>query len=316
MTRRIAVFFGLSLGAALGLLALLVLVTRPSPGESLAVLMQGRGSATASLQQASREASRLIRLHRIEDPAVGEIGLVVSLPEPLPKRPLPVVVVLGGLGPGLDAIRHLPPAGQNVIVGYDWPLPEKLPKGFALLREGAALYGQLLRVPGQIAEAVRWVAAQPWAEQDRISVLGFSLGALAAPGAQRVLEAQGLSVGWTVLAYGGADLGNLVRHHPRLVPSWLRPLADWIAGTYLRPLDPAEHLPHLSGRFLLIGGKDDGLVPEASARLMRDLAPEPKTVVLLDGQHIGVGKGQEALLHEILKVVESWLTEQGAVNPR
>ena len=133
---------------------------------------------------------------------------------------------------------------------------------------------------------------------------------------QRLLEAKGLRVGWTVLAYGGANVGSLLRHHPRIRPDWARPLFGWLTEWLFRPLDPAEHLPYLSGRFLLIGGTDDGLIPEESAQLMRDLAPEPKTIVLLSGQHVGIGRDQNALLGQILEVTEDWLIDQGAVNPR
>lgn len=195
-------------------------------------------------------------------------------------------------------------------------MPPKLPRGMDLVWQAPELYEAVFRVPGQIAAVVAWLAAQPWAERERISLLGFSLGAVAAPAAQRVLEARGLRVGWTVLAYGGADIAGLLAHHPRIRPRWSRPLLGWLAERLLRPLDPAEHLPHLSGRFLLIGGRDDGLIPERSARLMRDLAPQPKTIVLLDGRHMGVGKDQTALMKRILEATEDWLTDQGAVNPR
>ena len=157
---------------------------------------------------------------------------------------------------------------------------------------------------------------QPWAERERISLLGFSLGAVAVPAAQRLLELRGLRVGWTVLAYGGADIANLLEHHPKAGPDWARPMIGWLAGRLFHPVDPAEHLPHLSGRFLVIGGTDDGLIPKHSAQLMRDLVPEPKTVLLLDGQHMGVGKAQTALLGQIQQVTEDWLVDQKAMNPR
>lgn len=312
----VARWIGLSFAAAVVLLAATAFYLRHPSGEPVDVLPRNGEAVRATLFEEIREEDRLIQRHRIEDPTLGEIGLVVSLPEPLPDHPLPLVVVLGGLGSGLGTIRRLPPAGDNIVVGYDWPLPDKLPRGIEFLRQGPALYERVLSVPGQIAAVIAWAAAQPWAEPDRISLLSFSLGALAAPAAQRLLEAQGGRIAWTVLAYGGGDLGNLVQSHPRLGPGWLRPLVGWVADFYFGPLDPVEHLPHLSGRFLVIGGEKDGLVPENSARLMQDLAPEPKTVVRLGGEHIGVGRDQEALMAEILSVVEAWLKEQAAVNPR
>lgn len=316
MLRRMARWFGLSVVVAVLLLAAFAFYLRHPSGDPIAVLPQNQEPVRATLLEEFHEDDRLIQRHRIEDPALGEVGLVVSLPEPLPEQPLPLVVVLGGLGSGLSTIRQLPPAGDNIVVGYDWPLPDKLPRGVDFLRQGPALYERVLTVPGQIAAVIAWAAAQPWAEPDRISLLTFSLGAMAAPAAQRLLQAQGGQVAWTVLAYGGADLGSLAESHPRIRRHWVSPLVGWIADFYFGPLDPAVHLPHLSGRFLVIGGEDDGLVPEDAARLMEELAPEPKRVVRLVGDHIGVGGGQEALMAEILAVVESWLKEQGAVNPR
>ena len=156
------------------------------------------------------KGGRLIQQYTIEDSALGPIGLVVSLPEPLPDRPLPILVVLGGLGTGLKNIRYVPPVGDNVVVGYDWPMPPKLPKGIDLIWQVPSLYDRVFRVPGQIAAVVEWVAAQPWAERERISVLGFSLGAVAAPPAQRLMEARGLRVGWTVAEFS-AIVSILVR---------------------------------------------------------------------------------------------------------
>jgi hypothetical protein len=48
---------------------------------------------------------------------------------------------------------------------------------------------------------------------------------------------------------------------------------------------------------------------------MRALTPEPKSVVLLEGEHVGMGAGQQALLQEIVRLTGTWLIEQGAVNP-
>ena len=316
MFRRTANWFGLILGVALALSALLLVVLQQPWRDSLAALPHGGGPATTMSHQALHKGGRLIQPYTIEDAALGPIGLVVSRPDPPPDRRLPILVVLGGLGTGLKNIQHVPPAGDNVVVGYDWPMPRKLPRGIDMIWQAPVLYDRVFKVPGQIASVVEWVAAQPWAERERISLLGFSLGAVAAPAVQRLLEARGLRVGWTVLAYGGADVAHLLEHHPRIGPDWARPLFGWLAKRLFRPLDPAEHLPHLSGRFLVIGGTADGLIPERSAQLMEELAPEPKTILRLSGQHMGGGKRQTALLKQILQATEDWLTDQGAVNPR
>ena len=258
--------------------------------------------------------ARTVRHYTLEHASLGPIGLVVSLPKPVPDRPLPIVLVLGGLGTGEKNIAPIRAAGDNAIIGYDWPIPRRLPKGLDLIRELPELYGRVLAVPGQVAAAINWLSTQPWADSGRISVLGFSLGALAAPAVQRLAEAAGHDVGWTVLAYGGAGVGDLIVAHPKVDAGWAEPLLAAAADMLLRPVEPAEHLPHLSGRFLVLGGSEDSMIPERSFDLMRGLTPEPKTVVLFDGEHMGMGESKRELLDEIIRISRGWLLEHGAVN--
>ena len=91
---------------------------------------------------------------------LGPVGLTVSLPAPLPVRPLRILVVLGGANTGRKNLRQVPTAGANILVGYDWPLPRKLPKGQDLARALPSPYPQLLEVPGQVAAAIGWIAGQ------------------------------------------------------------------------------------------------------------------------------------------------------------
>ena len=256
-------------------------------------------------------------LHHVvlDAPGVGRIGLAISLPDPLPKRPLPIVMVVGGLATGESNIRHIPGGGDNAIVGYDWPIPTRLPQGWGFIREVPDLYDRALRVPGQIAAALGWLAGQDWADPQRTSLLGYSLGALVVPAAQRLAELQGRTIGWTVLAYGGSPVGALLAANPYLKPRWAAPILSRVADVVFRPVEPGEHLPRLRGRFLVVGGRDDAFVPEAAARRMRDLAPEPKTIVLLEGGHMGVGADRQALLAKIIAVTTRWLADESAVNP-
>jgi hypothetical protein len=251
----------------------------------------------------------------LDAPGVGRIGLAISLPDPLPKRPLPIVMVVGGLATGERNIRQVPGGGDNAIVGYDWPVPTRRPQGWDFVRDAPDLYDRALRVPGQIAAALDWLAGQGWADPERTSLLGFSLGALVAPAAQRLAELRGHAIGWTALAYGGSPVGALLAANPYLKPRWAAPILSRVADLVFRPIEPGEHLPHLRGRFLLVGGRTDAFVPEAAARRMRDLAPEPKTIVLLEGGHLGVGADRQVLLAEIIAVTTRWLADEKAINP-
>jgi hypothetical protein len=258
---------------------------------------------------------RMLQHVVLDAPGVGRIGLAISLPDPLPNRPLPIVMVLGGLATGESNIRHVRGGGDNAIVGYDWPIPTALPRGWDFFRGAPDLYDRALRVPGQVAAALDWLAGQGWADPDRTSLLGFSLGALVAPAAQRLAELRGRAIGWTALAYGGSPIGALFAANPHMKPHWAAPIVSRVADLMFRPVEPGEHLPHLRGRFLLVGSRDDAFVPEEAARRMRDLAPEPKTTVLLKGGHMGVGANRQALLAEIIAVTTRWLADEKAVNP-
>ncbi len=283
--------------------------------DPLAALPRATENPVATDFAAEPRNGRTLQHVVLHAPGVGRIGLAISLPDPLPKRPLPIVMVLGGLATGERNIRHIAGGGDNAIVGYDWPIPTRLPQGWDFVREAPDLYDRALRVPGQIAAALDWLAGQGWADPERTSLLSFSLGALVAPAAQRLAELQGRAIGWTVLAYGGSPVGALLAANPYMKPRWVAPIFSRVADLVFRPVEPGEHLPHLRGRFLVVGGRDDAFVPEAAARRMRDLAPEPKTTVLLEGGHMGVGADRQALLADIIAVTTRWLTEEKAVNP-
>ena len=283
--------------------------------DPLAALPRAGNEVAVVVSEPEPGGGRVIEEVTLSSPALGSARIVVSLPDPLPVRRIPVVVVLGGLGSGRKTLGYIPDVGDNALVGYDWPIPRHLPAALELLREAPGLYRRALVVPGQVAAAMRWLADRPWADRERISLLGFSLGAHAAPAVQRLAAAEGVYVGWTILAYGGTPIGEVLAGHPRVRPDWARPLLGIAADLLLRPVEPAEHLPHLTGRFLVLTGDDDSFIPAAAAARLEALTPEPRTVVRLGGGHMGVGEGQEALLEEIIRTSRDWLAAEGAINP-
>ncbi len=160
----------LLLGCCVFLLLSLVLGSlawwAPLPRAAGATLLRSESSEPAE--------GRVVHHVLLEDASLGSISLSLSLPSPLPERPLPVVFVLGGLQTGQASIAHVREPGDNILVGYDWPIPRKLPSGAELVGKIPDLRRRALSVPGQIAAAMGWVAAQPWADGERISLLGLT----------------------------------------------------------------------------------------------------------------------------------------------
>ena len=259
---------------------------------------------------------RIIQQYTIDDSGLGIINIAVSFPNPMPSHPLPVLFILGGLETGFDSVQHVSDIGDNILVGYNWPINSKLPKGISILTEFPSIYKGIYKSPGQIAKAIEWVSDQSWSEKEKISLLGFSIGAIASPAVQHIIENRGLTnIGWTVLAYGGTNIGQLVNSNPNIKPKWAKPLFGWIIQLLFNPIDPKEHLEYISGNFLLINGKDDEFIPKKSSSLMQKLTPSPKNIILLDGKHMGVGKKQKELLSIIIKETRIWLKQNGAINP-
>jgi len=246
--------------------------------------------------------------------SLGDIAFNLSLPDPLPPKKLPVVLVLSGLVTGEDSIRYIKDAGDNAIVGYAWPIPVRLHGVSAFMLQAPGLYHNVMTIPGQVASALHWLINQPWADAERISLLGFSQGALAAPAVQDIAAQGGTRVGWTIIAYGGAPLGALLAANPHLKPTWLRKAMAPLVDLVFHSLEPTVHLPHLSGKFLVLEGRDDRLIPEAARNLLREAVPEPKTVITFEGSHMGLGPDKMALLQKIIETSQKWLIENGAIN--
>ncbi len=245
---------------------------------------------------------------------LGNIAFTLSLPDPLPPKKIPVVLVMGGLVTGEDSIRYIKDAGENAIVGYAWPVPVRLHGVSDFMLQAPGLYHNVMTIPGQVASALHWLIEQPWADANRTSLLGFSQGALAAPSVQDIAVHDGTRVGWTIIAYGGAPLGALLAANPHMKPTWLREAMAPLVDLVFHSLEPTVHLPRLSGKFLVLEGREDGLIPEAARNLLREAVPEPKTVITFEGNHMGVGPDKMALLHTIIETSKTWLIENGAIN--
>ena len=245
---------------------------------------------------------------------LGDIAFSLSLPDPLPPKKIPVVLVLSGLVTGKDSIRYIKDAGDNAIVGYAWPIPVRLHGVSAFMLQAPGLYHNVMTIPGQVASVLHWLINQPWADPERISLLGFSQGALAVPAVQDIIAHDGIRIGWTIIAYGGAPLGALLTGNPHLKPTWLGEALAPLVDLVFHSLEPTVHLPRLSGKFLVLEGRDDRQIPEAARNLLREAVPEPKTVITFEGNHMGVGTDKMPLLQKIIATSKKWLIENGAIN--
>ncbi len=258
--------------------------------------------------------SRKIKKVKLFHSYLGDINLAISFPRNYSKEVLPVLFILGGVETGLNSLKHVSSIGNNILVGFDWPISNSDLENKKIIPKFNRFIKKLFNAPKQVAVAIEWVSKQNWAD-DRISLLGFSIGSIVAPSVQRLLEnRKNVKVKYTVLAYGGTNIGLLINKNPFIKPKWLKPFLGWFIQIIFNPIDPKENLPYISGNFLIINGKKDNLIPRKSSLLLQQLTPSPKKIIILEGGHMGVGKKQNELLNTIIEKTRKWLIENNAIN--
>lgn len=205
------------------------------------------------------------------------------------NAPLPVLIILGGHRTGSDAVELFGDVGPLAIVGVDYPYdgPDKV-KGVLPIAKTIPLARQafLDTVPA-VSLILDWLLEQAWVDEEKIILIGASLGVpFAATAAARDERITGLMV-----VHGAADnrLWLEVQVARRIDTKFLHyPMSTilyWLA--YGPVLDTSKHLAAVSPRpVLIVGASDDERTPADQAELLFDAARDPKRLRNTDGQHI------------------------------
>jgi pimeloyl-ACP methyl ester carboxylesterase len=242
----------------------------------------------------------------------GTIRVTTSRPAEAVPHPLPLVFILAGLRTGRDALAVVDVHGPNLLVGYEYPYSQETWYESAKLDQLPAIRKAVLDVPAQVVRMAAWLAMDRSVDRARTSLLGYSFGAMFVPAVQRLAEAQGTPFHGLVLAYGGADIQSLLDHNINLRYRSLRRLLAWLGATVLHPMEAEHHLPHVSGRFLLIRGELDQKIPLLLSTRLADLTPEPKKIVSLPESHLGPSNPE--LTARVVRISLAWLIEEGLIR--
>lgn len=248
--------------------------------------------------------------------APGEmpVRFTISLPETPPDEVLPLQIVIGGLRAGRENIERLPaPIGDNAVIAFEYPERDAIrdktrsvPGRVLSIRNGA------MATPRQLVAILRWASEQPWADAKRMSLLGYSLGSFFVPVTLEAARTNGIEPGPTILAFGGADVGEIVPVALKIHSPVLKWVVGLLAGAVLHPVEPSHFLPRMKTETLLINAEADEMIPPDSTRLMIELTPEPKWVVTMPGDHID--PRDPVVLAQVVDITWTWLIERGAAN--
>ena len=225
---------------------------------------------------------------------------------------VPVLVILGGLKTGHRTLDRLPPCGANALVAYAYPYDRERWRSQSNFVHALVVWRMARRLSGQIEALLEWVRSQPWCDPERVSLCGGSLGAILLPMILRDLQSRGVPMKRAVFAYGGAGRVSLAWLSLRRRSALLAALAALLSFACLRHIEPARHLPHLQGEFLVISSPDDEQVPERCSARFEALLPEPKRIVHLTGEHLDTDRPD--LIAAVVRTATNWLLERDAFN--
>ncbi len=244
---------------------------------------------------------------------IDTVSITVSLPETIPEGGLPVVIILGGLEIGRKSLSYIPVQRDNVLISYEYPYSPEYWYDNTKITQIPIIRKAVLAVPAQVEAVARWALKQSWSDHSRISILGYSFGALFVPAVYHLADEHELTLGPAVIAYGGVDISNILRHNLRNMSPVLRQMVGWTAAASIYPVEPALHVSHLNKDVLLINGEGDNQIPENSWRRLHQLVPEPKTIITMDAGHMH--PQNRDLTRELIRISTRWLLERNAINP-
>jgi len=246
------------------------------------------------------------------NPELGEIRCMISLPAKIPAKGLPVVIILGGLEVGQYTLKYIPDPGQNIIVIYQYPYhPEYWYAGTAI-EELPLIRKSVLSVPAQVLSLKKWISSQLWSDDKRITITGYSFGALFIPAIYRLAANHKVPLNSGIIAYGGVNIYKLLHTNMTTFSEPLRSVFSWLAATAIRGIEPSYHAPYLEAEFLIINGTKDHQIPEDSWRELHQLIPEPKTILILEEGHMHPRKTD--LTQRLVKISHEWLIQKGVAN--
>jgi hypothetical protein len=240
--------------------------------------------------------------------ALGEFQLRVRRPINDVQR-VPVVFLTAGVNVEAESLGLLADTPGVALVTFDYGVSSKI-QGVELMK---TVVQDLPRIIGRVAASMKWLATQSWVRPDRINTIHVSFGSYIAPYSLRLAEAAGVRSFATVFAFGGAEAWQIL-----LKPDVARLLsrADFDnlkrnLDLAMRPFDPVRQLPFLRGRFLVLRGAQDEMIPVASSLALENALPEPKQIEILQTPHIGVSRPE--IISQAFSLITQWFTEQRAI---
>ena len=221
------------------------------------------------------------------------VPLLFVMPKVATNARVPVLVVVHGFLGNIDQMLFVAQICANN--GYASIIPEIVAHGARRknnenLFGGDAdfLYNGMVETVGDVRRSIDFLETRPRIDRNRIGYLGISLGSILGTMTMAV-EPRLKAAGFVV---GGADWKLII---PAFIEAERkRDRQNNRNGALLRrtqklldDIDPKNYAARITPRpMLMINGRNDTIIPPASARALYQSARQPKTLQWLEGGHV------------------------------
>lgn len=237
-----------------------------------------------------------------------KVQITIRIPEKL-NSPLPVALLLGGVGTGRDACAVLPKIDNTVCVSMSYPYAGgKSIEGLDFFYNIREIQQTVKDTPPALMLVLDYILSQPFSDGKQVELIGVSFGAyfVSIPAAldkrvTRLWIAHGAAEPiQAMIHYSERDSGT---NYPKRLLAYLIGYA--IGSQYV---DPGKWVSRVAPRpVMLINAENDRTFSKSSVLALHKAAKQPKQIFWTRGEHVTPGRREvvDQLSNIIVKRIES-----------
>jgi len=208
------------------------------------------------------------------------------------KGPLPVALLLGGIGTGRDACRVIPRIQHVICVSISYPYyGGKVIGGLGFFYNLRHIQQGVKDTPPALMLVLDYVLSQTYSDRRQVELLGVSLGSyfISIPA---VID-QRVSRVW--ITHGAAQPVNAMIHYSERQSgkNYFKRMFAYYIGYAIgsQHVDPEKWVGRIAPRpVVFINAENDMTFPAASVAALHNAAAQPKEIVWTKGAHVTPGR--------------------------